>query len=114
MTNGVISLNAFKRVCCLHSDRIFLGVVAFDFMWYSVHDSVSCFKSWNAFPLVYPVASVVRRSITSSPVQRIPYHAYNFHESQNAIELKVHFCRILIAAMFSICMCVTELAGDSF
>ena len=53
------------------------GVVAFDFMWYAVLELVSCFKSWNALPPVYPAGSVVRRSITSCPVQRIPFHAYN-------------------------------------
>ena len=37
-------------------------------------DSVSCFKSWNALPPVYPAGSVVRRSITSCPVQQLSFH----------------------------------------
>ena len=39
----------------------------------------------NALPPVYPAGTVVRRSTTSCPVQRIPCHAYNFHESQIGI-----------------------------
>ena len=44
---------SFNQVMCVALWSDFLGVVAFDFMWYSVRDSVSCFKSWNALPPVY-------------------------------------------------------------
>ena len=73
------------------------GVVAFDFMWYGVLELVSCFKSWNALPPVYPAGTVVRRSITSCPVQRIPFHAYNFHESQIALQPEGNFCNMNVS-----------------
>ena len=73
-----------------------------------MRDSVSCFKSWKAVPPVYPAGSVVRRGITSCPVQRIPFHAYNFHVSQIVRKPVGNFCKIQTDAMLSICMCVTE------
>ena len=77
---------------------------------------ICCFHNWfmtwlkwrNALPPVYPAGTVVRRSITSCPVQRIPFHAYNFHESQIALLPEGNFCKIQTDAMLSICMCVTE------
>ena len=46
---------------------------------------ICCFHNWimtwlkwrNALPPVYPAGTVVRRSITSCPVQRIPFYDYN-------------------------------------
>ena len=46
-----------------------------DCIWFlrcAVRHFTSCFKSRNALPPVYPAGTVVRRSITSCPVQRIP------------------------------------------
>ena len=63
---------------------------------------------WKAVPPVYPGGSVVRLSITSCSIQRIPFHAYNFHVSQIVLNPEGNFCKIQTDAMLSVCMCVTE------
>ena len=44
-----------------------------EFFWCASLQLRSCFWVRNALPPVYPAGSVVRRSITSCPVQRIPF-----------------------------------------
>ena len=44
-----------------------------EFFWCASLKLRSCFWVRNALPPVYPAGSVVRRSITSCPVQRIPF-----------------------------------------
>ena len=71
-------------ICVLHMWCFHYGCVTLisirnlgDYIRFSRYDVLhiaSCFKSRNSLPPVYPAGSVVRRSITSCPVQRIPNH----------------------------------------
>ena len=63
---------------------------------------------WKAVPPVYPGGSVVGLSITSCSIQRIPFHAYNFHVSQIVLNPEGNFCKIQADGMVSICRCVAE------
>ena len=47
-----------------------------EFFWCASLQLRSCFWVRNALPPVYPAGSVVRRSTTSCPVQRIPIKGY--------------------------------------
>ena len=68
-------------VFCFCYERVASRPISYEVICLIASDTI---KNLNALPPVRPAGSVVRRSMTSCPVQRIPFHAYNLQESQNA------------------------------